>query len=80
MFICSVEVNFSDVPVMEVGEAWIRDYSPYIKLGWFSCETSRQEAAGALWNLSFDDRNREAIAAARGVEALVSYDGFAGIS
>lgn len=32
----------------------------------------RQEAAGALWNLSFDDRNREAIAAARGVEALVS--------
>lgn len=32
---------------------------------------SRQEAAGALWNLSFDDRNREAIAAAGGVEALV---------
>ncbi|GER31170.1 armadillo/beta-catenin repeat family protein [Striga asiatica] len=32
----------------------------------------RQEAAGALWNLSFDDRNREAIAAAGGVEALVS--------
>lgn len=32
----------------------------------------RQEAAGALWNLSFDDRNREAIAAARGVEALVA--------
>lgn len=31
----------------------------------------RQEAAGALWNLSFDDRNREAIAAAGGVEALV---------
>jgi hypothetical protein len=26
----------------------------------------RQEAAGALWNLSFDDRNREAIAAAGG--------------
>ncbi|WJX71860.1 hypothetical protein P8452_55805 [Trifolium repens] len=25
-----------------------------------------QEAAGALWNLSFDDRNREAIAAAGG--------------
>lgn len=33
--------------------------------------TIRQEAAGALWNLSFDDRNREAIAAAGGVEALV---------
>lgn len=32
----------------------------------------RQEAAGALWNLSFDDRNREAIAAVGGVEALVS--------
>lgn len=31
----------------------------------------RQEAAGALWNLSFDDRNREAIAVAGGVEALV---------
>jgi hypothetical protein len=31
----------------------------------------RQEAAGALWNLSFDDRNREAIAAAGGVQALV---------
>ncbi|XP_052113996.1 protein ARABIDILLO 1-like isoform X2 [Arachis duranensis] len=30
----------------------------------------RQEAAGALWNLSFDDRNREAIAAAGGVQAL----------
>jgi hypothetical protein len=34
---------------------------------------NRQEAAGALWNLSFDDRNREAIAAAGGVEALVIY-------
>lgn len=33
----------------------------------------RQEAAGALWNLSFDDRNREAIAAAGGVQALVCY-------
>ncbi|KAM3266158.1 protein ARABIDILLO 1 [Capsicum annuum] len=32
----------------------------------------RQEAAGALWNLSFDDRNREAIAASGGVEALVA--------
>ncbi|GMJ01205.1 F-box Armadillo protein 1, ARABIDILLO-1, F-BOX Protein 5 [Hibiscus trionum] len=31
-----------------------------------------QEAAGALWNLSFDDRNREAIAAGGGVEALVT--------
>lgn len=35
-------------------------------------EGVRQEAAGALWNLSFDDKNREAIAAAGGVEALVS--------
>jgi hypothetical protein len=33
---------------------------------------NRQEAAGALWNLSFDDRNREAIAVAGGVEALVN--------
>ncbi|KAL0347891.1 UNVERIFIED_CONTAM: protein ARABIDILLO 1 [Sesamum calycinum] len=32
----------------------------------------KQEAACALWNLSFDDRNREAIAAAGGVEALVA--------
>ncbi|KAE8720885.1 Protein ARABIDILLO 1 [Hibiscus syriacus] len=38
-------------------------HSPY--------EGVRQEAAGALWNLSFDDRNREAIAAAGGVEALI---------
>lgn len=35
-------------------------------------EGVRQEAAGALWNLSFDDRNREAIAAVGGVEALVA--------
>ncbi|KAL9234353.1 hypothetical protein vseg_009233 [Gypsophila vaccaria] len=35
-------------------------------------EGVRQEAAGALWNLSFDDRNREAMAAAGGVEALVA--------
>lgn len=35
------------------------------------CFLYRQEAAGALWNLSFDDRNREAIAATGGVEALV---------
>ncbi|KAK2653390.1 hypothetical protein Ddye_013246 [Dipteronia dyeriana] len=33
-------------------------------------EGVRQEAAGALWNLSFDDKNREAIATAGGVEAL----------
>ncbi|PIN20687.1 Armadillo repeat protein [Handroanthus impetiginosus] len=32
----------------------------------------RQEAAGALWNLSFDDRNREAIEGAGGVEAMVA--------
>ncbi|CAN0921833.1 Protein ARABIDILLO 1 [Linum grandiflorum] len=37
-----------------------------------SYPVNRQEAAGALWNLSFDDRNREAIAAAGGVEALVA--------
>ncbi|XP_047983136.1 protein ARABIDILLO 1-like isoform X1 [Salvia hispanica] len=36
----------------------------------------RQEAAGALWNLSFDDRNREGIAAAGGVEALVALASF----
>ncbi|KAK6262104.1 hypothetical protein QUC31_007920 [Theobroma cacao] len=35
-------------------------------------EGVRQEAAGALWNLSFDDKNREAIAATGGVEALVA--------
>ncbi|XWS47706.1 hypothetical protein CRYUN_Cryun13aG0007200 [Craigia yunnanensis] len=35
-------------------------------------EGVRQEAAGALWNLSFDDKNREAISAAGGVEALVA--------
>ncbi|XP_031275170.1 protein ARABIDILLO 1-like [Pistacia vera] len=35
-------------------------------------EGVRQEAAGALWNLSFDDKNREAIADGGGVEALVA--------
>jgi hypothetical protein len=35
--------------------------------------TNRQEAAGALWNLSFDDKNREAIAAAGGITALVRH-------
>lgn len=34
-------------------------------------EGVKQEAAGALWNLSFDDKNRESIAAFGGVEALV---------
>ncbi|KAH7315174.1 hypothetical protein KP509_21G037600 [Ceratopteris richardii] len=43
-----------------------------VKLTFSVNEGVRQEAAGALWNLSFDDRNREAIAAAGGVEALVS--------
>ena len=38
---------------------------------YFNYLLNKQEAAGALWNLSFDDRNREAIAAAGGVEALV---------
>ncbi|CAH2063396.1 unnamed protein product [Thlaspi arvense] len=35
-------------------------------------EGVKQEAAGALWNLSFDDKNRESIAAFGGVEALVA--------
>lgn len=35
-------------------------------------EGVQQEAAGALWNLSFDDKNRESIAAFGGVEALVT--------
>ncbi|XP_047316333.1 protein ARABIDILLO 1-like [Impatiens glandulifera] len=35
-------------------------------------EGVRQEAAGALWNLSFDDRNRESISTAGGIEALVA--------
>ncbi|KAJ0961880.1 hypothetical protein J5N97_029708 [Dioscorea zingiberensis] len=35
-------------------------------------EGVKQEAAGALWNLSFDDGNREAIAAVGGVAALVA--------
>ncbi|KAJ4905327.1 Protein ARABIDILLO 2 [Raphanus sativus] len=35
-------------------------------------EGVQQEAAGALWNLSFDDKNRESIAAFGGVEALVA--------
>ncbi|CAI0383940.1 unnamed protein product [Linum tenue] len=35
-------------------------------------EGARLEAAGALWNLSFDERNREAIAAAGGIVALIS--------
>ncbi|KAG6512547.1 hypothetical protein ZIOFF_030672 [Zingiber officinale] len=34
-------------------------------------EGVRQEAAGALWNLYFDDKNREAIALVGGLEALV---------
>lgn len=43
-----------------------------VQLSGSSHEGVRQEAAGALWNLSFDDRNREAIAAAGGVAALVA--------
>ncbi|WOL05628.1 protein ARABIDILLO 1 isoform X2 [Canna indica] len=42
-----------------------------VQLTYSQNEGVRQEAAGALWNLSFDDRNREAIALAGGVEALV---------
>ncbi|GFS39313.1 similar to ARABIDILLO-1 [Actinidia rufa] len=38
----------------------------------------RQEAAGALWNLSFNDRNPEEIAAAGGVEALDVHETAAG--
>ncbi|KAK5846473.1 hypothetical protein PVK06_002763 [Gossypium arboreum] len=43
-----------------------------VQLTYSQNEAVRQEAAGALWNLSFDDKNREAIAAAGGVEALVA--------
>ncbi|KAJ8512548.1 hypothetical protein OPV22_002982 [Ensete ventricosum] len=43
-----------------------------VQLTYSQNEGVRQEAAGALWNLSFDDRNREAIALAGGVEALVA--------
>ncbi|CAD5187692.1 unnamed protein product [Musa acuminata subsp. malaccensis] len=43
-----------------------------VQLTFSQNEGVRQEAAGALWNLSFDDRNREAIALAGGVEALVA--------
>lgn len=42
-----------------------------VQLTYSQNEGVRQEAAGALWNLSFDDKNREAISAAGGVEALV---------
>jgi len=37
----------------------------------FNLLFNRQEAAGALGNLSSDDRNREQIVLAGGVEALV---------
>lgn len=50
---------------------WSHFHAYAYNLFYFSCDIIRQEAAGALWNLSFDDRNREAIAAAGGVEALV---------
>ncbi|KAH9627473.1 hypothetical protein KSS87_006164 [Heliosperma pusillum] len=43
-----------------------------VRLTYSTHEGVRQEAAGALWNLSFDDRNREAMALAGGVEALVA--------
>ncbi|XP_074579832.1 protein ARABIDILLO 1 [Curcuma longa] len=43
-----------------------------VQLTYSQNEGVRQEAAGALWNLSFDDRNREAIALVGGVEALVA--------
>ncbi|XVE56438.1 hypothetical protein DITRI_Ditri04bG0009200 [Diplodiscus trichospermus] len=43
-----------------------------VQLTYSQNEGVRQEAAGALWNLSFDDKNREAISAAGGVEALVA--------
>ncbi|XP_065871813.1 protein ARABIDILLO 1-like isoform X1 [Euphorbia lathyris] len=43
-----------------------------IQLTYSQHEGVRHEAAGALWNLSFDDKNREAIAAAGGIVALVS--------
>ncbi|XP_050223319.1 protein ARABIDILLO 1-like [Mercurialis annua] len=43
-----------------------------VQLTYSQHEGLRHEAAGALWNLSFDDENREAIAAAGGIVALVS--------
>ncbi|KAG8638525.1 protein ARABIDILLO 1 isoform X2 [Manihot esculenta] len=43
-----------------------------VRLTYSQHEGVRHEAAGALWNLSFDDKNREAIAAAGGIVALVS--------
>ncbi|KAH7865745.1 hypothetical protein Vadar_010671 [Vaccinium darrowii] len=44
-----------------------------VRLTYSDHEGVRNEAVGALWNLLFDDeRNTEAIAAAGGVEALVS--------
>ncbi|KAJ8772315.1 hypothetical protein K2173_027492 [Erythroxylum novogranatense] len=43
-----------------------------VQLTYSHHEGVRQEAAGALWNLSFEDKNREAITAAGGVVALVS--------
>ncbi|KAG6492964.1 hypothetical protein ZIOFF_047935 [Zingiber officinale] len=42
-----------------------------VRLTYSQIEGVRREAAGGLWNLSFDDRNLEAIALAGGVEALV---------
>ncbi|KAG6492962.1 hypothetical protein ZIOFF_047933 [Zingiber officinale] len=43
-----------------------------VQLTYSQNEGVSKEAAGALWNLSFDDRNLEAIALAGGVEALVT--------
>ncbi|XP_022730889.1 protein ARABIDILLO 1-like isoform X2 [Durio zibethinus] len=43
-----------------------------VQLTYSQNEGVRQEAAGALWNLSFDDKNREIISAAGGIEALVA--------
>ncbi|KAE8672148.1 Protein ARABIDILLO 2 [Hibiscus syriacus] len=62
-------------------EAGARKYNHVFKLAlgntyYIRFRVNGQEAAGALWNLSFDDRNREAIAAAGGVEALIYHNMF----
>ncbi|VVB06368.1 unnamed protein product [Arabis nemorensis] len=43
-----------------------------VKLTKSILDSVKLETAGALWNLSFDEKNRESIAAVGGVEALVA--------
>ncbi|CAL1405576.1 unnamed protein product [Linum trigynum] len=62
------DVNASNVAVgEEVGAV-----EALVRITFSQHEGARLEAAGALWNLSFDERNREAIAAAGGIVALIS--------